>query len=287
MNIDHVLSEAFRENKIIQVTLSQPRHPGIKKITIRPIQVRLKLCFQVTEEKGDKAFHFNLSADVCIQRMKEEWISSFKQVVFFVTDADYHMQISKQHQMTIKRKKPTKSQGLIEHNRSKQYLLQDTELIPFLVELGVMSSERKIIPSKYHKYRQINKFLEFIDDILPYFTREKPLRIIDFGCGKAYLTFALYHYLHIVKGFDLNITGLDLKAEVVAFCRGIAVKLGWNGLEFIQGDIEHYTEKNAKDCISSFKFLLFKFSAMPKSPISYRMRPFSVRHSIFLLCRSL
>ena len=138
------------------------------------------------------------------------------------------------------------------HNRVKNYILPEGEPVPFLVQLGVMTAEGKVHAQKYDKFRQINRFLEFVDDILPEITAaheddspETPLRIIDFGCGKSYLTFAVYHYLVVKKGLKAEIFGLDLKQDVIADCTKLAEVCGYDGLRFACGDIADYRAENA------------------------------------------
>lgn len=252
MENEKKFSEMFQQKTFILGIWSQPRHSSIpRKIIIRPVQIQNEERYQVTEEKDQKAFHANITMEECMRRMKEEWISLYKQATFFTTQADYHIMISKKHQMTIKSKKPTKTLPRIEHNRSKAYILTEGVPIPFLVELGVMTSQGKVHSEKFHKFRQINRFLEFIEEIIPHFPLHKTLKIIDFGSGKAYLTFALFHYLHFIKGFELDVTGLDLKADVIAFCQNLVERLGWKGLRFIQGDIDRHSEKEEIDLVVS------------------------------------
>lgn len=138
------------------------------------------------------------------------------------------------------------------HNRVKNYILPEGESVPFLVQLGVMTADGKVHTQKYDKFRQINRFLEFVDDILPEIQAAHedafpgtPLRIIDFGCGKSYLTFAIYHYLVVKKGLKAEIFGLDLKQDVIADCTKLASACRYDGLRFACGDIADYRAENA------------------------------------------
>ena len=141
--------------------------------------------------------------------------------------------------------------------KTKNYLIQEGTPVPFLVKLGVMTKEGKVIAQKYDKFRQINRFLEFIADIIDDvqricardFTEESPLYIADFGCGKSYLTFAVYYFLHDLKHIPVNITGLDLKAEVIADCEALARELNCTGLHFYVGDIAQFNHKTDPDII--------------------------------------
>lgn len=128
-------------------------------------------------------------------------------------------------------------------------MLNETTPYPFLVRLGVQTPDGKVKKQKYDKFRQINRFLEFIDDSLDYLPTNRQIRIIDFGSGKSYLTFALYHYLKIEKGLDLKVTGLDLKKEVIEECNNIAKDLHYDHLEFIIGDINDYDGETSVDMV--------------------------------------
>jgi SAM-dependent methyltransferase len=146
------------------------------------------------------------------------------------------------------KKKGQRALTLLDHNRKKEYLLAEGQPIPFLVELGVMTAEGKVVAKRYHKFKQINRFLELIEDLLPALSKERPLTIIDFGCGKSYLTFALYHFL-TASGYQLNIVGLDLKKEVIENCNALAKKLGYQGLSFQVGEISGYSTDQPVDMV--------------------------------------
>ena len=135
------------------------------------------------------------------------------------------------------------------HNRIKNYCLPEGEPVPFLVELGVMTAAGKVVAAKYDKFRQINRYLEFVADIVPQLPTDREISIIDFGCGKSYLTFALYYYLHEKLGFPVRITGLDLKEDVIAHCNELAEKFGYEGLSFLHGNIADYTGTDSVDMV--------------------------------------
>lgn len=135
------------------------------------------------------------------------------------------------------------------HNRKKRYILEEGRPVPFLVDLGVQTKEGKVITSRYDKFRQINRFLEFIEDIWPLLPKDRPVHIIDFGCGKSYLTFAMYYYLHELKGLTLEVTGLDLKKDVIVHCNELAKKYHYEGLSFLHGDIADYTGTDSADMV--------------------------------------
>src|SRR5690625_4324932 len=152
--------------------------------------------------------------------------------------SDVHIMISKRFKIMWKETtldQPRKQE--LTHNRRKQYILSEDEPHPFLVRLDVQTKDGKVRQRHYDKFRQINRFLEFVEDALPHLPKDRKIRIIDFGSGKAYLTFALYHYLHHLKNLEVEILGLDLKKEVVEFCESVAKDLNYKNLCFLVGDI--------------------------------------------------
>ena len=164
--------------------------------------------------------------------------------------------------MTVKTKKHPVSEPvqIQAHNRVKQYILKEGVPVPFLEDLGVMNEKGKIITSKYDKFRQINRFLEFIEDILPQLARDREITILDFGCGKSYLIFAMYYYLRQIKGYDVNIIGLDLKEDVIKTCSRLAEKYHYEKLKFYQGDIAglHNDSHSYADICSPRRFQAFQ-----------------------------
>lgn len=251
VSIEQILEEIFSTSCLIRAILSSPRHStqSCTRITCRPLRMKNELVYQITYHEKDKVFHKNFSPHeakgVILANMQEH----FKQGLLSTSSTDFHLLVNKKNHMTILRKPPTQRAASLLHNRSKRYLLPEGEPIPFLVELGVMTREGKIIAKKNDKFKQINRFLEMVDDILPHLSTEHPLQIIDFGCGKAYLTFALYHYLHLVKKYPLTLTGLDLKESVIVECQEIAKRLSYEHLSFSVGDIHHYQPARKVDMV--------------------------------------
>lgn len=174
--------------------------------------------------------------------------SQFRQCEVEHTNCKAIVLVSKKGKVTINRKQVRSAetepestrQSLMAHNRVKRYILEEGIPVPFLLDLGVQTKEGRIVHARYDKFKQINRFLEFIEDILPTLSKERPVRIIDFGCGKSYLTFAMYYYLHHLKGYDVEITGLDLKEDVIAHCNLLAQQYGYDRLQFLHGDIADY-----------------------------------------------
>jgi len=133
------------------------------------------------------------------------------------------------------------------HDRVKNRLLNEGTSIAPLVDMGVFTQEGRVAAPMQHKFRQINRFLEMIDDTLD--DSVTRLSVVDFGCGKSYLTFVLYHYLTQIRGIQVQMVGLDLKADVIQNCEAAARKYGYDGLSFMQGDIGAYSEKHCADMV--------------------------------------
>jgi len=219
-----------------------------KKIRIRQIGSSGQTHIQAEFFIEQQTFHRNLSTKEMQNLLELCFSSHFSRGEFTGTKATLSVMISKRGTITLCSKETADTEQIIGgHDRLKQRLIPEGTPIPFLVNLGIMTAEGTVVRAKYAKYRQINRYLEFIQDILPQLearAREKngqPLRIVDFGCGKSYLTFALYHYLSTVKKIPVIITGLDLKQDVIEHCSLLARQYGYAGLSFSVGDIAHYT----------------------------------------------
>lgn len=235
----------------IRAVISNPREKGgIVKVKIRPLELKGQLVFQFESFTAKQAFHKNLDRDAAVQELSG-CAGEFRQMQIETADAEYTVLISKKGKATIKRKqRREKAQAAdLSHNRQKRYILEEGKFVPFLRDLGVMTEDGKIVRSRTDKFRQINRFLEFIEDILPQLDRDRELTILDFGCGKSYLTFAMYYYLHELKGYDIRIVGLDLKADVIRHCGRLAEQYGYDKLTFLTGDIADYDGVDQVDMV--------------------------------------
>lgn len=239
--ISKMLTEILNGDFIRAVISSPRKKEGILKVKVRPVEKKGKLLFQLESFIKTQAFHENLEADAARERI-EKYMEEFQQMQAETVKETWTVLVSKKGKVTVKRRKQKDAvqQADRSHNRKKQYILQEGIPVPFLKDLGVMTDDGKIIRTKTDKFRQINRFLEFIEDILPGLDKGRELTILDFGCGKSYLTFAMYYYLHELKGYDIRIIGLDLKEEVIAHCRELAEKYGYKKLDFLVGDIADY-----------------------------------------------
>lgn len=238
---------------LIDIVISNPRVKGtITKIKIRPVLIKEILCFQATETVGPKAIHHNYEADELKKKMEAWMLNDFKQAQITSKGGIGTILSGKNGKITIKFKKMQdtgKKQVELIHNKTKKYILEEGKRVEFLVDLGVMTVDGKIVRTKYDKFRQINRFLEFIEDILPQLDKSKEQTIIDFGCGKSYLTFAMYYYLKEIKGYDIRVIGLDLKEDVINKCNMLKDKYGYDKLNFYIGDIASYEDVDAVDMV--------------------------------------
>ena len=236
---------------LIRVILSNPSSKdGVIKICARPMLKNKSLLFQIEEYTKTQVFHKNLTAGDAgsyltgkLSSDTSSQTASFKNALVETQSFTANVLVSKKGTITIKKKMNASAKQpkiSLSHNRKKKYILEEGIPVPFLIDLGVMTQNGNIVNAHYDKFRQINRFLEYIEDILPSLPTDRELRILDFGCGKSYLTFAIYYYLKILKGYPVRITGLDLKEDVIRHCNELAVKYGYDKLEFLCGDIAYY-----------------------------------------------
>ena len=245
------LFERFVMEQPLSAVLSgQQEKNDFLKVKVRPILSGGKVLIQAEEFRGKQAFHKNLELKEASSYLTDLMEHSFKQAQVETEGWTGQMLVSKKGKASVKVKKKTETvqnstleaawkKGL-SHNRKKRYIIEEGTAVPFLVDLGVQTKEGKIVNSRYDKFRQINRFLEFIEDILPKLDKSRENVILDFGCGKSYLTFAMYHYLKELKGYPVRIIGLDLKDDVIKKCNDLARRYGYEKLSFYTGDIASY-----------------------------------------------
>ena len=244
----------FLSDRLCQITVSGPREKdGIFKIKIRPLLLKGELVFQKTAYKGTQVFHENLSGEELLEELLHEMQGNFRQLAAESLDGSLTVLVSKKGKVTAKykenQKNAVKMRPELYHNRVKQYILKEGIPVPFLVDLGIQTREGAIVRAKYDKFKQINRYLDFVEDVLPVLKGEGAIHIIDFGCGKSYLTFALYYYLHELQKLDVMITGLDLKTDVIHNCNRLAQSYGYDRLQFVQGDIKNFTGSDQVDMV--------------------------------------
>ncbi len=246
-----IVAQALNEGTCIQLVLSKPveKIPSAwRKVTLRPVSIKGNPHFQVALTRGQQEVHENLTPVQTIQRITELWSNHFREGYLYTQLADYHFQKTNQDTVRLKKQPPTKAKPLQmeSHDRAKQYLIPEGTPCPFLEAIGVMTQTGKVKAAQYRKFRQINRYLEFINDIVSGLPATGALHILDFGCGKSYLTFATHYLLTEVLQREVKITGLDLKQSVVEHCQSIADQLQCSGLRFKTGDISEFTSDSGK-----------------------------------------
>ncbi|TJY38534.1 SAM-dependent methyltransferase [Cohnella pontilimi] len=244
------IAEAVAGGSLLQATFSQPRNKETiaRKTSVRPLKLKNGLHFQLERLQDNKAFHENVPEQAAAERLTA-LMGEYRQALIKTRQADVQLLANKKGAVTMIRHDPTAKtrEPAASHNRVKSYVLPEGEPVPFLIRLGVMTPEGRVVKAKHDKFRQINRFLEMVADVLPDLPRGRPLTVVDFGSGKSYLTFALYHMLAVREGLPVNIIGLDLKADVIEECSRIAEDLAWHNLKFYVGDIAEYEGQTQVD----------------------------------------
>nr|WP_317316151.1 SAM-dependent methyltransferase [Peptostreptococcus russellii] len=225
------------------------------KVKINFAQIKDRNLYQVEKFTDKQVFHENIEKEE-LASVIEGMMKNFKQMASISAEYNFDMRISKKGKIFFSKHAQTNNIKLkSSHNKKKNYILQEGMIIPPLIDLGVFTKEGKVINSKYDKFKQINRFVEIIDDEIKKIEkdycedREKVLHILDFGCGKSYLTFILYYYFTEIKKINVKITGLDLKEDVIKNCNKIAESYGYNNLKFELGDINGYKYENNLDMV--------------------------------------
>jgi SAM-dependent methyltransferase len=247
-----LIPNIFKNRSLIQATFSNPRKKGAElpsKISIRPILAKGKRLYQISEQVQEKVYHRNVTGEECAALILEHYFGQFKQALLKTEEGDYQLLTNRKGETTLLTQPASKRVPELSHNRKKQYLLAEGTPIPFLIELGIMQPSGKVFPQKMDKFRQINRFLEMVADCLQDFKAGDKIHLVDFGCGKAYLTFALAYFLREVLGLDATLTGVDLKEDVIQFCKELAAKLGDAHLTFSLGNIASYAPDKKVDMV--------------------------------------
>lgn len=258
-----ILLQKILNKDLQQIILSNSRHPEqTQKVKIRPVLIREELLFQETAYRGTQAFHENFTAEQLTDRICTALQEQFRQGEFSAKTLQATVLVSKKGKLTLKVKnsgKAPRTEGAaaseeeelqaLAHNRTKHYILEEGKPVDFLVGLGVQTPDGQVTRARFDKFRQINRYLEFIEDVIDELPKDRTIRIIDFGCGKSYLTFAMYYYLHELQHRDIQVTGLDLKTDVIKHCNELAEKLGYDRLKFERGDISTYEGTDVADMV--------------------------------------
>jgi hypothetical protein len=234
-----LIADALRTGQLAALVVSRPvrRHETEpRSIRIRPIELRAGLRLQWTSRYERRETHENLTADESIERLPQ-LLARFRDAHLMTATADYHARADRGGQWRWKRSEAARSAEPQTHNRAKQYLIPEAVPCPFLEAIGVMNARGQVRAPAHDKFRQINRYLEFVNDIYPELPAEGTLSVVDFGCGKSSLTFALHHLLTKVHGRDVCIVGLDRQPDVIRTCSELASQLELHGLEFRVGEI--------------------------------------------------
>lgn len=283
----------MEENTLIQEIIDSDIHQAVltiktknatpdalKKIKIHKFLLSKTPLWQAEEFKGTKVFHKNLNLTELVTYLESHLDLIWGQSSIICAEQSFILLVNNKGRLKVIRKQknlasnrgtelnsdtqtvrqtPTNLKCACPtektHNREKTYILHEGSSVPFLHDLGIMTQDGTIVRAKYDKFRQINRFLEFIQDVLPSFSPDagtgRDLVVIDFGCGKSYLTFAVYYYLHVIKGLKVQITGLDLKKEVIEQCNLLAHNYSYEKLKFEVGDIASFNGKGPIDLVIS------------------------------------
>lgn len=245
------LIERLLNKQLVSATVSQPRMKSneIKRIKLKPIELKGVYHIQLEFQYERILKHENIPV-TSIEETVHDVFEDFRQFQGQFEKDMIQIQLSKKNKVLYKSSANEQVQKAnLSHNRKKNYLLDPETPYPFLIRLGVQTADGKVKKQKYDKFKQINRFIEYIHDSLDYLPKDRTIRILDFGSGKSYLTSALYHYLKVEQGLDLRVTGLDLKKEVIEECAQIAADLQYDDLEFLVGDINDYNDESTVDMV--------------------------------------
>ncbi len=243
--------EDITEEHIIKLVISNKMNKDVEyqKIIFILKENDLKEYYQIEKYTDKQVFHENIDLDLLENKVLEYTVGNYKQVSAWSVTTTFDLRISKKGKVHLGKKKDD-NLSLInkEHNKEKNYILEEGMIIEPLIDLGIFTKEGKIVNSKYDKYKQINRFVEIIDDEIRK-NDYKELTVLDFGCGKSYLTFVLYYYFVEIKKINVKIIGLDLKKDVIEKCNDIAERYNYNNLHFELGDINGFKYNDKVDMV--------------------------------------
>lgn len=243
-NKDMTVEEALRKIAKLSPVKIVLSNVADKEQRIQKVQIEKKeKHFQIAQYSDRQVFHKNVDEEELIYFCIEEFGVNFLQLNAWMLGGEASLKLTKKRKLLFDIKKADNSalaDEVRDNNRKKNYILEEGRVIEPLIDMGIFTKEGKIVSSMYDKFKQINRFIEIIDDEL----KKKiitHLNIIDFGCGKSYLTFIVYYYLTEIKKIKVNLIGLDLKEDVIRKCNKAAKKYGYENLSFELGDINGYS----------------------------------------------
>jgi SAM-dependent methyltransferase len=255
------LRKCFLENSIVHGVLSSPKATASETLRtdVRPVLIQGARVFQFTYQTATQHRHENLGAEEAADRIESLLLSQFRNLTLKSHDACLDIKQSKKGKFFASLSRSQNSvpasvsnlEGTASHNRTRNYVIPEGTPCPFLIETGVMNESGKVLASHSKKFRQINRFAEFIVDVIREINPQSKMHIVDFGCGKSYLTFATHHLLTEVLKLECEIVGLDLRPDVIATCTQVVEKLNLTNLRFELGDIEGFQSTDRVDMVIS------------------------------------
>ncbi len=247
-----IILQNINPESVIKLIVSNKRNSDCKynKIVITPSEKNGSRTFKAESFTDKQAFHSTLTSGDLTSFLENELTDNFKQIDGILTDRNFLLKVSKKDKILFSEKKSENKAAVSakSHDRQKNYILQKGTYVPALFDLGVISEDGKVLNSGFDKFKQINRFVEIIDDSVKDIKKDC-INVIDFGCGKSYLTFVLYYYLTEIKKIKANIVGLDLKKDVIEKCNETAKKYGYKDLHFFCGDIKDYKADFVPDIV--------------------------------------
>ena len=248
--LKRTLEEVFK-NEIIKIVISNKvkKDEKYNKIAINLKENNKNKFYQIEKFTDKQVFHENIKINEISDKVSELIFGNYKQMTAWSNNEIFDLKISKKGKIFLGKKKNDNSKIVAKgHNKEKNYILKEGMIIEPLIDLGVFTKEGKVVNSKYDKYKQINRFIEIIDDEIKK-NDYKELTILDFGCGKSYLTFVLYYYFVKIKNINVKMIGLDLKEDVIKKCNDIAKRYNYENLHFELGDINGFKYNNKVDMV--------------------------------------
>ncbi len=245
-----LLTHIFENQTLIGLTLSKCQDSTILRTTGRLVQLKDGLYLTLESFLSDgKAVHKNIPVAQAADDLLELIPEQYKQANIRTTGGDCEIKVSKKGKVTVidRIRKESATTASLDHNREKKYIIPADKPVDFLIALGVQDRSGRIFDKKRSKFRQINRFLEMVADIEHNIADTKELYILDLCCGKSYLSFAVYYYFTKIRGLDVVMDCVDLKQDVIAYCKEVAQKLGYTGLHFVAGDIREFPIRRTPD----------------------------------------